>query len=53
MVAIALKCPFCGSEDVRVPRVFQRVKSGMPVIIRHVPIKHVMQNTDITAVSLR
>jgi hypothetical protein len=39
MVAVALKCLFCGSEDVRSYGT-SNGKSGMPVIIRRVPIKH-------------
>jgi flagellar assembly factor FliW len=52
MIAVALKCPIFGSEAVR-PMALQTVKSGMPVIIWHVLIKHGTRNTGITAVNPR
>jgi hypothetical protein len=52
MVTAALKCPFCGSEDVGYYGA-SNGKSGMPVIILNVPTKHFTPNTTITGASLR
>jgi hypothetical protein len=50
IAAVALKCPFCGSEDVR-PCGTSNVKSGTGVIIRYIHVKHFKLNTPITAVN--
>jgi hypothetical protein len=52
MAAIALNVRFT-EVKMSAPMVPQTVKSGMPVIIRHVPIKHFTRNTAITDVNLR
>jgi hypothetical protein len=47
MAAAALKYSFCGSENAAHTEL-QTGKSGMPVVIQTVPIKHFTRNTPVT-----